>query len=67
MKAKKKRKRTSFLKIRLLPWYWKIVLSVVWFFCGGILGSQLFTSASDLALMTGFAVLVICLWVLIQI
>lgn len=70
MTKKKKNKknwlRCQFRKVQLLPWYWKIIASMVIFFLGGTFGTQLFTSASDLSMIFGFIVIVAALWLLIQ-
>lgn len=71
IKMKKPKKKTNWFnrqlgKVQLLPWYWKVIATIVIFFLGGTFGTQLFTSASDLSLFLGFAILVVTLWLLIQ-
>ncbi len=67
---KKTKKKSWFkrqvVKVQILPWYWKMVATVVIFFAGGTLGTQLFTEADDVSMIGGFALLVIVLWFLIQ-
>ena len=53
-------------KVQILPWYWKGILSLVIFFLGGSLGTQLFTAADDLMMILGFIILVVGAWFLIQ-
>jgi len=55
-----KRKKIKF-KLRLLPWYWKTVLTVV--LCAiASLGAALFTSDSDLGVVCGFVLLAGVFW-----
>lgn len=54
------------VKIQILPWYWKLVASVVIFFGAGTIGTQLFTAPDDLFMILGFVLLVAALWFLIQ-
>ncbi len=66
-----KRKKKSWFKIqvakvRILPWYWKLVVTIVLFFAGGSVGTQLFTAPDDLMMFFGFIVLVVVLWFLFQ-
>lgn len=62
-----KNQKSFFLKLRVLPWYWKCVASLVVFFLGGTIGTQAFTAADDLTMALGFIVLVIVIWVMFQI
>ena len=61
--AKKTKKipwfKRQVVKVQILPWYWKMVATVVIFFAGGTLGTQLFTEADDVSMIGGFALLVI--------
>ena len=70
MGTKKKKKKSWFknqvVKVQILPWYWKLVATLLIFFLGGTFGTQLFTSADDLLMVCGFVVLVVVLWFLIQ-
>lgn len=67
MKTKRGGLKNLLGKIRLLPWYWKSVASIVIFFLFGSLGTQLFTASSDALLLIGFCILVLGLWLLINI
>lgn len=71
-KKKQKRQKKPFVKkffqdLRILPWYWKFVVSLLIFFVGGSGGMSLLTSADDFAMYGGYFLLAILLWVLIQI
>lgn len=70
MKQKNKKQKSWFktqvIKVQILPWYWKLVATLVIFFLGGTFGTQLFTAADDFLMICGFAVLVVVLWFLIQ-
>lgn len=66
-----KKKKKSWLarqieKVHLLPWYWKIVASIAIFFLGGSIGSDLFTRASDFAMIAGFVIMAVSLWGIIN-
>ena len=71
MKAKKEKKenwlKRQFNKVNLLPWYWKMVASLLLFFLGGSFGMHLFTSASDLRMCVGFTIMALALWLIIKI
>lgn len=67
MKNKKNKKQSKMMKIRLLPQYWKFILSLVLFFGGGSLGMSLFMGADDIEMGIGFVLLAVLLWLLIQI
>ena len=67
----KKKKKKSWLKrqvakVRILPWYWKLVFSVLIFFVCGALGMQLFTAPDDISMILGVVVIIIALWFLLQ-
>ena len=67
----KKKKKKSWLKrqvakVRILPWYWKLVFSVLIFFLCGALGMQLFTAPDDISMILGVVVIIIALWFLLQ-
>lgn len=69
MESEKKKKswfKNQVIKVQVLPWYWKIVATLVIFIVGGNLGSQLFMYADDLVMIAGAVVLVGVLWFLIQ-
>lgn len=70
MKKSKKTKKSwlkrQLNKVQLLPWFWKIVISIMVFFLGGSTGTQLFTSPSNWSMFFGFAILMVSLWFLIQ-
>lgn len=70
MEKKRKTKQSWFrrqvVKVQILPWYWKLVATLVIFFLGGTLGTQMFTAADDLTMFFGFIVLVFVLWFLLQ-
>lgn len=65
-KTKKSWIKRQVAKVQILPWYWKTVATVVIFFLGGTLGTQLFTEADDITMVGGFALLAVVLWFLIQ-
>lgn len=71
MKQKNKKQKSWFktqvIKVQILPWYWKLVATLLIFFLGGTFGTQLFTAADDLLMICGFAVLAVALWFLIQV
>lgn len=64
---KKKKNSLRLLKVRLLPQYWKVILSLILFFGGGSLGMSLFMGADDFEMILGFVLLAVLLWLLIQI
>lgn len=66
-----KKKKQSWLKrrvvkIRVLPWFWKLVATVIIFFGAGTVGFQLVTAPDDFIMILGFVLLVAALWLLIQ-
>lgn len=66
-----KRKKKSWLKtqvgkIRILPWYWKLVTTVVLVVGGAASVLQLYTSSSDWGMLTAVIIAIIVLWVLAQ-
>lgn len=66
-----KRKKKSWLKtqvgkIRVLPWYWKLVTTVVLVVGGAASVLQLYTSSSDWGMLTAVIIAIIVLWVLAQ-
>ena len=68
---KKRKKKNSWLKkqvtkVQILPWYWKLVFSVLIFFVFGALGMQLFTAPDDVSMILGVVVIIIVLWFLLQ-
>lgn len=68
---KKRKKKKSWLKrqvykVQILPWYWKLVFSVLIFFVFGALGMQLFTAPDDVSMILGVVVIIIALWFLLQ-
>ena len=65
-KQKKNWLKRQLNKVQLLPWYWKGVTSVVVFFLGGTLGTQMFTAADDVTMFLGVVLLVACLWFILQ-
>lgn len=70
MERKKKTKK-SWLKnqvgkIRVLPWYWKLVTTVVLVVGGAASVLQLYTSSSDWGMLTAVIIAIIVLWVLAQ-
>lgn len=70
METKEKKQQSWFrnqiAKMQILPWYWKLVASLVIFFLVGTTGTQMFTAANDLMMILGFIILVGGLWFLIQ-
>lgn len=67
MKIKKTKKKPRLIKLRLLPNYWKGILSLVLFFGGGSLGMSLLMGSDDFEMVLGFILLAVLIWVFIQI
>lgn len=65
-KKKKSWLKNQVVKVQVLPWYWKIVATLIIFFVGGNLGSQLFMYADDLVMIAGAILSVAVIWFLIQ-
>lgn len=63
----KNKKQSKMMKIRLLPLYWKLVLSVVLIFGGGFFGMSLFMGADDIEMGIGFVLMALLVWLLFQI
>lgn len=67
-----KKKKKSWLKnrvsnLRLLSWYWKLIISLFIVFVGGSWGFSLITVADDILMVLGYFILAFLLWVVIQI
>ena len=67
MKTKRLKKQSRLIKVRLLPQYWKVIISLVLIFGGGSFGMSLFMGADDFEMILGFVLLAVLLWLLIQI
>lgn len=67
METKQPRKKPQMIKVRLLPQYWKVIISLILFFGGGSFGMSLFMGADDFEMIFGFVLLAVLLWLLIQI
>lgn len=67
---KTKRKKSWFknqvAKVKILPWYWKLVATVLLAVAGIASALQLFTSSCDAGIIAAIIVAVVVLWFLIQ-
>lgn len=67
----KRKKKKSWLKnqvgkIRVLPWYWKTVVTIILLVGGAASVLQLYTSSSDFGMVTAVIIAIVVLWVLAQ-
>lgn len=65
-KTKKSWLKNQVAKVRILPWYWKLVTTAVLSVGGVASVLQLYTGSSDLGMVAAIVIAVIILWVLAQ-
>ena len=69
MERKKKKKswlKTQVGKIRVLPWYWQLVTTLLLVVGGAASVLQLYTSSSDFGMVAAVIIAIVVLWVLAQ-
>lgn len=65
-KEKKSSLKSFNIRVRLLPGYWKVIISILLAVFGWTAGTTLFFAGSDISMVSGIVVLALLFWLLIN-